>query len=291
LTKLPDDVVNACSRFSQGDLIEGAAVTVLADLSRPLTELSARAAALLQPGEVAGEEAIDIPCPFAVIVSQTCDVRSDIRPTIKLAPVFELDDPAAVESRSRSEKRQKRIDDIQSGRLVHRVMLSGPPGYLYADLDTITTVEKTVLLGKERHFGFSDVESYRRFAFRCGHVHDRPAVPSPADYLLTNDLRRFLGELRVESPELFATMRAAVLEECLYLDDWETPTVAQLWFLGHAAIPAPVQAALDAWHANLDASESFSVLPNRYADFSDVRVDEYRDLRVVSHWYLSADDE
>jgi hypothetical protein len=290
LAGLPQDIVEACSHFSQGDLVEDAPSVLVADLRRPLTAASQKAAKAARDEGELGEEVLDVPCKFGIIVSQTCDIRSDVRLTIKVAPVYELPDPSAVQSPRRAARRTKTIEDVQKGRLVHKVMLNGPPGYLYADIEHITTVEKSVLLGKTRQFGFSEYEDYRQFAFRCGHVHDRPAVPDPADRVV-NDLRAFLGRLREEDQALFQRINDVLAEECLYLDDWETPSVAQLWFFGHEPPPDDVREALDGWHANLAVSDTLAVLPNRYHAFSEVRAHEYRDLRVISYWYLSMEQE
>jgi hypothetical protein len=295
LPAVPEHVQEACEQFRQGDLFSDPPIAIVVDLANPLgADAEAEAAAL--HAEENGEELTIEPIVlsdvrFGIVVSQTCDIRSDARTTIKIAPVYELDDPDAVESPRRAEKRRQRIASIEKGRMVHRIMLDGPAGYWFADLETVTTVEKSILLNQQAIPGFSTADGYRGFAFRSGHVHDRPAVPSPVDHAVVGRLRTFLMELRQNDEETFRRLSASLAEEALLLDDWEAPTRAQLWFLGEDPLAPDLVELLEVWHQALPALDGVAVLPNRYDVFPNVRADEYRDLRVISYWYLSLDED
>lgn len=289
---LPEDVVEACAQFRQGDLVDSIPALHLADLSRPLTPGAEKAAeAAGEAGDELIVEPVEIPHDYGIIVSQTCDIRSDTRPTIKVAPVLELSDPQEVQSRKRRARREGEIADVKRGLRVHRVLLDGPPGYWYADLEQITTIEKSLLLGKAATGGFSTPEGYRDFAFRCGHVHDRPAVPDEVERPVLGNLRAFLKAKKEERGDTFTLLNSALDEEALWLDNWETPAQAQLWFLGEEEPPDEVKEILDEWRQTLPGLEDVAVLPNRFAAFDAVNAAEYRDLRVISYWYLSLDEE
>jgi hypothetical protein len=289
---LPEDVVDACAQFRQGDLVESIPTLHLADLARPLTPAAEQQAELARgEGDELGVEPVEVPYEYGVIVSQTCDVRSNVRPIIKVAPVLEMPDPEAVQSARRRSRRATEIDDIKRGMHVHKILLDGPEGYWYADLEQITTIEKSLLLGKTPTVGFSTQDGYRDFAFRCGHVHDRPAVPDEVEKPVLNSLRTFFRELARAGDEEFSLLNRGLDEEALWLDDWDSPTQAQLWFLGDEEPPAEVKELLDGWRQGLPGMDGVALLPHRYAAFDDVRASEYRDLRVISYWYLSVDEE
>jgi hypothetical protein len=295
LAKLPQDVVDACAQFRQGDLIPEPPIVEVVDLAHPLGELAEKAAA---EAEAEGDD-LDIEfientrVNYGIIVSQTCDIRSDVRRTVKLAPVYPLKDPddPALTSPRRKQKRRHAIETIADGRKVHQVLLDGPAGYWYADLEMITTAEKSVLLDKQRVAGFSEATGYRDFSFRCGHVHDRPAVPEPADRVPLEELRQFLLALRESDPEMFQRLRETLAEEMLLLDDWDNPTRAQIWFLGDDPPPQDVRDCLDDWLQGLQPPAGLSLLQHEYRAFHEVSAAEYRDLVLIGYWYLSLDEE
>jgi hypothetical protein len=146
-------------------------------------------------------------------------------------------------------------------------------------------------MSKDPIAGFSDQEGYRHFAWRCGHVHDRPAVPDSVEQPVLGNLRRFLIDLKHSDPELFAELKSSCVEEALELDDWREPTRARLWFLGHSVPSEAAQECLDTWRTRLEGLEDVAVLENAYQSFDAVPAATYRNLRVISYWYLSDEED
>lgn len=125
MAAVPEDVVEACARFRQGDLFADPPLVRVADLSYPITKESRR---LAQESKEAGEELgldyVEPPFKFGVIVSQTCDLRSDERPNIKIAPAIEID-PSTETRDSKVRFLEGRIRAIEAGMHVHKVARRG----------------------------------------------------------------------------------------------------------------------------------------------------------------------
>jgi hypothetical protein len=290
---VPAEVQDACDRFRQGDIFENALISWTADLRTPLTPGAKRMAKALEAeGSDLGLEVVGEEVPRAIITSQTCDVRSPARKTVRIAPVHEIDDPAQAKSDGHRKQLQDQIDTISSGRAVHKIWLEAPAGNLYVDLEGTCTIEKSHLIGKQAIPGYSTTEQFREFAFRCGHTYDRPAVPSPVDTVVLASLRKFLIDLKATDSTNFATLNKAVEEEMLFLDDWDTPSVARLHFLDDDPIPDEARQLLEDWHQSVDktALGTVSLLPNSYDMFTTLSADTYRDLAKISHWYLSEEE-
>lgn len=98
------------------------------------------------------------------ILSQSCDASLPHRPSVLIAPVLHIEEPA-----SRKE--------ALNGRQTHLVSLPQLGEGYFADLEAITTVAKTALAACERSAGVVTDQEVREFAFSVARRFGRFAYP------------------------------------------------------------------------------------------------------------------
>lgn len=199
----------AVARWRQGDVFRGKAwVTSVADLGSPLTSesLSAEGAedgVVVLPAEVDG----------VVVLTQTCDVvrRCSERPYVQVAPVREVStDKAALIEKGLS-PRYARVPAIVG---------------LIADLDRVTTVEKSVLAEWEHTEGCSTDAERRAFAQALSRKHARFAFPDDLTEAVQPLRARILDKHGRASPEGVA-LREHLREIRMTADpEWNAPVVS-----------------------------------------------------------------
>jgi len=154
-------VTQKMSTWRQGDVADFKKFMHVADLTKPVTEISLKAASERQ-----GSGLVNLTSSVEAIVllTQTCDIvrNSDERSYIQVCPVLLVD--------------QEKADQAASGELVRYAALPWYTSNAVADLDRMMTIEKGMLAGFEKlaswshdleivKFQNSIVRRYERFAF------------------------------------------------------------------------------------------------------------------------------
>lgn len=137
------DIGDACLDWRQGDVFQGAKTYVFESTSRP-TEIAAPHG--------------------AVVVSQTCDACRPERERIQIAPVVQLQDA-------------NDIREALTGKRPQYVAIPPLGTDYFANLDVITTINKTVLVACERVCSLATDEDVREFAFAVARRFGRFAYP------------------------------------------------------------------------------------------------------------------
>lgn len=296
--ELPEDIVAATRRFQQGDVLTDIPLVEVADLRRPLGPAAANTAkAWGEAGRELGVAPVSVSTPYVCVISQTCDVISpaDSRLTIKVAPVLPHKDPMEVESETRREKRRRRIEQCKAGKNIQLVHLDVPhadfPVGGFVDLQSVTTVEKTLLLEKEPLRPLTSPTDRRNFAFRAAHIYDRPPIPPPFDDYVVRPLRSFLDRLRSDDPEKFALLEGDLEDEWLWLDHEDSPKIGQLYFLGKQTPSDETQGLLDDWWEEIQESlpGGCALNANKYTTLVEVSLAEGKAMSLLTYWYLSDD--
>ena len=125
----------------------------------------------------------------AVIVSQSCDAALPNRPRIQIAPVVQLKD-------------DNDIREAASGKRPQYVAIPRLGIDFFADLDGITTVLKTALLGSERVAGIETDQEVREFAFSVARRFGRFAYPDEVVECLQPLTRTLQSKARKEQSPL-----------------------------------------------------------------------------------------
>jgi hypothetical protein len=302
MAELPDDIVEAARKFRQGDVVAGIPLIEVADLRRPLGPFAKKVAQAREEADQAlgiTPVRVNPETGYVCLVSQTCDVVSPSisRPSVRVAQVVAHKDPASAQSKNKRRSREERIQQYKDGKLIHCVHLDIPHADFaaggYVDLQSVTTVEKTLLLDKTPLRTLTTHKQRKAFSFRCGHIHDRPAIPAPFDDYVVRPLRKYLDDLKANDPGTFKKLDGAIEDEWIWLDDpdSEAPTIGQLWLVGDTAIPDEVKSHLDEWWeevaANLPAGAS--LLENRYETLEGVSYADGHAMSLLTYWYLSDD--
>src|SRR5215469_10585223 len=134
--RLPSDVVDACTNFRQGDVVEGIVASFTAHRDRPLTDESESRVS----GQTDEFVVVPVSLPYAIITAQTCDVQNAkrmlFRPFLSVARVVD-----AV-----TEFDDGRLGHIRKGRFGDLIPLTGAAfaakdGLWVADLRLESSVE------------------------------------------------------------------------------------------------------------------------------------------------------
>lgn len=172
--------------WRQGDIIKLAGAVHLASGQAPLTVASVRVAARTDRRAVitVGTQASD----GVMVVSQTCDiVRSSAeRPYVQLAPLVELDEDRARFARAfRMPRYAPVLDDSR----------------LFVDLDRLFTVEKAILLDRDRRPTVSDDTEAKALAEHIGRKFGRFAFPNDLGETLSDFVDGVRKKYGRRSPE------------------------------------------------------------------------------------------
>jgi hypothetical protein len=303
MAEVPKDINDACQRFRQGDVIEGVPVVEFVDTERPLGTGFAKKIEELQSAgtRLPRHAALAVGANFACIVSQTCDIVQDNKRAIVVAPVISHEDPNDPEvggesktKRARREKRIERIEAARSGRRPHIIHIEpfGDERFAaggFIDLTTLTTIQKPILAGLEPARFIASEEDRRKFAFRCAHIFERPAIPENIVRHVTGPLRNHLVGLEDTGDPRLEVLKAEIGEEWLALDNPETPRAAQLYFLGDNKPSEEAQEIINEWweEASSAMPEACSLLPCVFASLDSVNLKQSRAMSLLTHWYLS----
>jgi hypothetical protein len=298
VANLPDDIVAACRGLQQGDIVADLPFVVLADLARPLGPAAKDAAAKIAgAGGTPGVAAVKLPFSHACILSQTCDLISPAgsRNTVVIAPVIAHENPADVEGK-KQRALQAVIDEITAGRRVRNVHLDVPgskafPAGAFIDLYTVSTIEKSLLLGCKPIRPLMTADDRRSFAFRAAHVYDRPAIPAPFDDYVVKPLRDFLTKLKKDDPASFNIVQGAVEDEWLWLNDDDSPTVGTLYFVADKIPSKAAREILTEWWESIQNTfpGGYSLTSNTYASYRSISLERGRAMSLLTHWHLSDD--
>lgn len=125
----------------------------------------------------------------AVVVSQSCDAALPNRQRIQIAPVVRIEDP-------------KDVREAASGKRPQYVAIPRLGPDFFADLDCITTVLKTVLLGSEHVAGVETDQEVREFAFSVARKFGRFAYPDEVVECLQPLTRTLQSKARKEQSPL-----------------------------------------------------------------------------------------
>lgn len=303
MAEVPDDINDACQRFRQGDIIEGALVVEVVDTDRPLgTGVIDRVERLKREGaELPRQAPIAVGTLYSCIVSQTCDIVQNNKRAVVVAPVVPLLDPndpaVAGESNKKQKSRRNREIEIaraKNGRQPHIIYIKPfgddrfPAGAII-DLKTLTSLQKPVLAGLSPTRFMTSEKERRKFSFRCAHVFERPAIPEIFVKHVTGPLRSFLTDLEDSSDPRIEVLRATVADEWLALDDPDDPHIATLYFVGDAAPSPEAQEILNEWWEEVSSNmpSGYSLMQNVFKSLEGVNLKEARVMSLLTHWYLS----
>lgn len=184
---LVQEINDHTTSWRQGDIVELGAISWFA---LPRLALTSQSAAVNE------EELSSIVAQTdrLAIVSQTCDIVRDCqqRPFLLLAPIVELPEPVAGEARSGARPRY--------------IPIPGLGNNSFADLDTVVTSEKSILLGFDPKRGLVNERSQRQFGNSIARVFSRFAFP--------DDLPRTLNKMvtRIKSKHARDSDEGRVLE-------------------------------------------------------------------------------
>lgn len=178
----PDGIFEACDRFQQGDVIEGASLAFSYDAGFPVTPIAREYAAGKD-----GMTGARVDVQYAMITSQTCDLggpRARKYPFVLLAPVYNIAGHIAG-----GQDNQIRADLFRE-----YIPLDGPrftnAGELWvADLRFETAFEKGALVGRNPIDAFSSDDGYIRCRRKIGRAHFRPAPSNNVHQYVLEPLR------------------------------------------------------------------------------------------------------
>lgn len=182
------------SQWRQGDVGSLRVVNWIAAPSDPITDASAAAARDVD----AATAVVHVEVEGVVLITQTCDIVRDCRtrPFVIVAPLVTLKNPAASEALRGMRPRFVNVPAL------------GP--FVFADLDHLVTVEKSVLARLPRTPGTTSDEEIRRFGLQVGRKMSRFAFPDD----LAVALRGLVARIRNKHAKDSAEGRAlAALEE------------------------------------------------------------------------------
>jgi hypothetical protein len=280
-------VLEAVSRFKQGDVVEAPPFFYCAAPRYGLWELSGLADDPAAPQEVLELAPEDGP-PYGLITTQTCDLYEQSprpkQPWIKIAPVYDMG--GALDKGQR-----KQVANHEIG---HLVMLTGnnlPSGLWIADLRIEVPVEKGWLVGREPITAFETEDDYLRLARRLARRADRPALDNAVSICVVRSLREQLGKLgKAERASLtgeIRELRLAITGPRL------TPSAARLIIIAHDTPSERVKEWFDEWwEAAREGCHAIGVtlLGNRYATMASLTAADYDTAVALDFDYLSPDD-
>ncbi len=145
----------------------------------------------------------------AVIVSQSCDASLPHRDRVQIAPVVRIEHP-------------EDLREAASGKRTQFVALPRIGSDYFADLDAITTVFKTALLGCHRVAGVETDQEVREFAFSVSRRFGRFAYPDEVSECLIPLQKALQSKARKETSPLGRAL-TGVHSFRVACEDWTKP--------------------------------------------------------------------
>ena len=273
LTKEDERVIDEALRtWRQGDVSLGARLESLhlADLSRPHSPASCRAAASLEEnGETieAGSTPVVEEVRGMVMLSQTCDVIRGCRdrPFVEVAPLTELSEQEVEEIRRLKRPAFAHVPATAEDRLV-------------ADLDRTMTVEKALVAGWTRTPGWGADEEQRSFAAAIARKRARFAFPYDFVAAAESLQRRFVDKHDKQTSE-GAHLRALREIKVSAAPSWDDDPVHLTWWFIKDSDPEGMDARwpefLDEWLDRFDCSGRFRLDSSVACRLEDMTARDY----------------
>jgi hypothetical protein len=241
--------------WRQGDIVFGAELPAvhLAHLAVPVTAAATELAAeAVQAGDALDLAVVSRDFEGFMIVSQTCDIVRSVasREFVELCPLVTVG--------------HAQLGQVRSGRMPRYLSCSGLGEQpLAADLDQVTTIEKSLLVRFNEHrvSGIVDDDEGRRLASALARKRARAALPNEFVAYLGPLQKRVKEKHGKQTPEgeFLATMREI---RTAAHPNWSAAQVeVDMMFLfnGLDEIPADADAQVEALINRLPASETYLV--------------------------------
>jgi hypothetical protein len=153
------------------------------------------------------------PTDGLVLLTQTCDIRKTCRkrPYVTVSPLVQLTGTDASFARR--------------GRLLNFVPVPAAGNEVFADIDRVMTVEKSLLLDWQRTTGFQNDQERRNFSQRIARVYQRFAFPDDLHITLSELVQRVTkksGKDDTEGKALDAIQEIRITAT----PDWESPEIS-----------------------------------------------------------------
>jgi len=206
-----DDVAEACAKFQLGDLIADPPFVIGRDGNEDV--------AIGSPGRPPGAGALVAGTgpPYAIIISQTCDIRDRDRmqPWIAAYPVYRYPDKKSAPRRAYYYP----LEGVQAL----------GDGFWVVDFRMPKSLEKTVLVGRDPIRVFADEDAERDFAEAVGRRFDRAALADVINGVLYKEMSRKFRNNRDKAKIVFGKLHliGLAIEQGTMLD----PRAVQLHFI------------------------------------------------------------
>ena len=190
-----------------------------------------------------------------------------VNPGCRCAPVYEV---ASTDGN---------LGNIRNWKFAYLAPVTALGPTWVADLRIEFPVEKSWLVLQASRPGFNSPEEFDRFARFCGDHRSRQGLATSIYEHVLTPLHAALVQLASDVTQVHAAFVEQV--EHLYLDihgDRLQPETMQLVFVSVQALNNSVVEHLDAWWESVYSKRglSFTLLPNRYLTFEEVRFVEWR---------------
>jgi hypothetical protein len=264
----PDDIVNRLNEFRQGTLVAQPPFAYHASATNPIWIGSRLVTADDDPVLIELDPA-DWP-PYGVVTTQSCDVDEEGRsrkPWVQIAPVYEL--PTG----------DGNLGNIRNWRSMYLAPVTALGPTWIADLRIEFPLEKSWLVLSNHRPGFRTPEEFDQFEKFCGNQRSRPALDTGIYDRVSKPLRTWLLDLSQHAPDDYRSFVQALQHLYLYVQgDRLGPQAVQVVFVGERKLSMAVVERLDAWWESVysQGDPPFTLLPNRYLTFDEVRFVELR---------------
>ncbi len=266
----PDAVVERLAQYRQGSLVERPPFAYHASGMYPLWVASRLAAEDPEDELLLVELDIADGPPYGIITTQSCDVDEEgknRKPWVQLAPVYEL--PSENPS----------LGNVRAWKYAYLAPVTALGPTWVVDLRIELPVEKSWLVRQPPRPGFTTPEEFDRFARFLGGHRTRLQLATAVHERLLKPLGASLVVLAKEEPGVHEAFGTEVKH--LFIDvrgDPLLPEAIQLIFVGERSVNETVVGWLEAWWERVYSRSDlpFTLLPNRYLAFDDVRFAEQR---------------
>lgn len=273
-----DGVLEACTRFRQGDVVPGLSLAFSSYAPLAITTLARGASS--GATDVIG---VRTSLQYGMITSQTCDLsgkRGAKYPFFLVAPVYDI--AGVVDPGLEGHIRRDRVGEF--------ILLNGDSfreGLWIADLRFETSIEKGILMNRDPVLAFADEDGYLRCSRKIARVRTRAAIDDALETHLIRPLKR-----KFETGGLLHEPIVDILVKA-------TPSIVQAKaariyvLLTEGSDVLAIQRKFDDWHAE--------IRPSLPIDFTFLGVDvrlastftwlDYRGAELIDFSSLSQSEE